>query len=217
MPAAGGVNVGGEFTGLGLLTVPAALFLGVLALWGGLRILGGLGGQREDHCRVGAVRPGHNAHLIGQLTYHPQAVRVPDRPLRRHVHVGLCLQGSGNLRNPDQQHASLTNRRARIVRFAAFTVIPVQAGSVHERGIFCLALDHGLVPVGAGHLPVIAGSPAVGLRGITVAVGGYPVLASGVAVKPGCFPGGPGLRQHLPHGRTVLAVADPVHHVLFLA
>ena len=71
MPAAGGVNVGGEFTRLGLLTVPAALVLGVLALWRGLRILGGLGGQREDHCRAGAVRPGHNAHLIGQLTTMP--------------------------------------------------------------------------------------------------------------------------------------------------
>jgi arsenical pump membrane protein len=31
----------GEFTRLGLLTVPAALVLGVLALWGGLRVLGG--------------------------------------------------------------------------------------------------------------------------------------------------------------------------------
>jgi arsenical pump membrane protein len=31
----------GEFTRLGLLTVPAALVLGVLALWGGLHLLGG--------------------------------------------------------------------------------------------------------------------------------------------------------------------------------
>jgi arsenical pump membrane protein len=31
----------GEFTRLGLLTVPAALVLGVLALWGGLHVLGG--------------------------------------------------------------------------------------------------------------------------------------------------------------------------------
>jgi arsenical pump membrane protein len=31
----------GEFTRLGLLTVPAALLLGVLALWAGLRLLGG--------------------------------------------------------------------------------------------------------------------------------------------------------------------------------
>jgi arsenical pump membrane protein len=31
----------GEFTRLGLLTVPAALILGVLALWGGLHVLGG--------------------------------------------------------------------------------------------------------------------------------------------------------------------------------
>jgi len=30
-----------EFTRLGLLTVPAALVLGVLALWAGLRLLGG--------------------------------------------------------------------------------------------------------------------------------------------------------------------------------
>jgi len=58
LPAAGGVNVGREFTRLGLLTVPAALVLGVLALWRGLRILGGLGGQREDYCCAGAVRPG---------------------------------------------------------------------------------------------------------------------------------------------------------------
>ena len=33
----------GEFTRLGLLTVPAALVLGVLALWGGLHVLGGRG------------------------------------------------------------------------------------------------------------------------------------------------------------------------------
>jgi len=39
LSTAGGVNVGGEFTRLGLLTVPAALVLGVLALWGGLRTL----------------------------------------------------------------------------------------------------------------------------------------------------------------------------------
>lgn len=31
----------GEFTRLGLLIVPAALVLGVLALWGGLHLLGG--------------------------------------------------------------------------------------------------------------------------------------------------------------------------------
>jgi arsenical pump membrane protein len=31
----------GEFTRLGLLTVPAALVLGALALWAGLHILGG--------------------------------------------------------------------------------------------------------------------------------------------------------------------------------
>ena len=31
----------GEFTRLGLLTVPAALVLGVLALWAGLHVLGG--------------------------------------------------------------------------------------------------------------------------------------------------------------------------------
>jgi arsenical pump membrane protein len=31
----------GEFTRLGLLTVPAGLFITVLALWAGLRLLGG--------------------------------------------------------------------------------------------------------------------------------------------------------------------------------
>ena len=31
----------GEFTRLGLLTVPAALVLGVLALWAGLHLVGG--------------------------------------------------------------------------------------------------------------------------------------------------------------------------------
>jgi len=31
----------GEFTRLGLLTVPAAIVLAVLALWGSLRVIGG--------------------------------------------------------------------------------------------------------------------------------------------------------------------------------
>ncbi len=89
--------------------------------------------------------------------------------------------------------------------------------AVPSTGVIFLALDDGLVPVGAGGLPVAVSGPPVGLCGITVTGGGYPVLASSVAVVPGRLPGYPGLRQHLADRLAIFAITDPVRPGLFLA
>ena len=76
-------------------------------------------------------------------------------------------------------------------------------------GVFFLALDDSLIPVGAGGLPVAVSGPPVGLGRTTVAVGGGPILARGVAVTPGRLPNRQGQRQYLPDGIAVFAVAGP--------
>lgn len=82
--------------------------------------------------------------------------------------------------------------------------------------MFFLAFDDGLVPVGAGSVPVAGGVLAVGLCGMTVAPGGHAVLASGIPVIRGSVPGCAGQRQYLLDGLAIFPVRGLVRPGQFL-